>query len=151
MLIMAEHSWFAKYKSDAKADGSARTDDYEALKEEWRKRAVAILCHYVPLAKEKIAVADVSTPLSIEQWLASDGGAAVGLDVTPERFCDPIVRNHLDCRTPIKNLWLTGQDTTLCGVVLAQIAGVITAMRMQGYFASMKILWYSIFKGWGMV
>lgn len=74
-------------------------------------------------------------------------GAAVGLDVTPERFVDPYIRSELDCVTKIPGLFLTGQDTVLCGVTLCQLAGVITAFRMEGLFATMKIVGSSIWKG----
>lgn len=48
-------------------------------------------------------------------------GAAVGIDVTPERFTDPTVLRQLDVVTPINNLYMTGQDTVLCGVTLCQV------------------------------
>jgi len=45
----------------------------------------------------------------------------VGIDVTPERFTDPTVLRQLDVVTPINNLFMTGQDTVLCGVTLCQV------------------------------
>ncbi len=48
-------------------------------------------------------------------------GAAVGIDVTPKRFTDPVVLRQLDVVTPINNLFMTGQDTVLCGVTLCQV------------------------------
>lgn len=69
----------------------------------------------------------------------------MGIDVTPDRFVDEAVRRRLDVVVPeIKGLYLTGQDSLLCGVTLAQLAGVITAFRMEGFFASMKILFSAI-------
>jgi hypothetical protein len=71
----------------------------------------------------------------------------VGADVTPTRFVDPEVRDLLDPVTKIKGLYLTGQDTVLCGVTLCQLAGVITALRMEGFLAGVKILGQSILLG----
>jgi hypothetical protein len=48
-------------------------------------------------------------------------GAAVGIDVTPERFVDPVLREQLDVVTKIPGLYMTGQDTVLCGVTLCQV------------------------------
>ena len=92
-------------------------------------------------------LADLSTPLSIERYLRSENGAAVGIDVTPERFTDPAIRAHLDISSKIPGLFLTGQDTVICGVTLCQLAGVITAFRMTGLWAATKILAASILLG----
>ena len=89
--------------------------------------------------------------MRIEQYLSSKNGAAVGLDVVPDRFCDPEVRNQLDCQSSIKGLWLTSQDTVLCGVTLAQLAGVVCAFRIEGFSASLRILLSSVFQGWGWI
>jgi hypothetical protein len=42
---------------------------------------------------------------------------------------------------------MTGQDVAICGVTLCQLAGVITAFRMEGFFAAVKILGQSILLG----
>lgn len=89
----------------------------------------------------------MSTPLSIEQWLHVKRGGAVGLDVTPKRFCDPAVREMLDPVTKCPGLYLTGQDSGICGVTLCQIAGLATAFRMEGFWAAAKILGQSIWLG----
>jgi phytoene dehydrogenase-like protein len=85
--------------------------------------------------------------LSIEQWLNAKRGGAVGLDVTPDRFCTPVVRRLLDPVTPVPGFYLTGQDTSVCGVTLCQIAGVTTAFRMEGFCAAAQILGQSILLG----
>jgi hypothetical protein len=87
----------------------------------------------------------MSSPLSAEDYLnaykGNDGslilyrvpvrslhvmhslGSAVGIDVTPARFVDPEVRDILDpVVRNIKGLYLTGQDTLICGVTLAQVS-----------------------------
>ena len=74
-------------------------------------------------------------------------GGAVGLDVSPQRFCDPFIRRALDPVTDLPGLYLTGQDTAVVGVTLAQITGVITALRIEGIFAAVKILAQSIILG----
>ncbi len=46
----------------------------------------------------------------------------MGIDVTPNRFIDSDVREALDPVVDcVKGLFLTGQDTLICGVTLAQV------------------------------
>ena len=98
-------------------------------------------------AKEHLAFIDISTPLSIQYYLRATHGAAVGIDCTPARFCDPFIREQLDPISKIPGLALTGQDTAICGVTLCQLAGVITALRLEGFCAAMKILMQSLLLG----
>lgn len=147
MLLMAEYEWFEEYYREGKGKAS-RAEGYETeLKEKWKQKCLEILYKYYPKCRDYIEVADISTPLSIEQWLYADRGGAVGLDVTPERFTNPNIRDHLDCDSGITNLWMTGQDTVVCGVTLCQLAGVITAFRIGGFFPSLKIVAQSMVKG----
>ena len=83
---------------------------------------------------------DGSTPLSIEHYLGAKEGGAVGLDQAPERFADWRIVERLDARTPIKGLWLTGQDTVTCGQPMVQSAGLITAFRVLGLQQSLQYL-----------
>jgi hypothetical protein len=46
----------------------------------------------------------------------------------------------LDVVTPINKLWMTGQDTLICGVVLAQASGIITAFRVMGFANMCKLV-----------
>lgn len=54
----------------------------------------------------------------------------MGIDVTPQRFVDPDVRDRLDCVTDIPGLYLTGQDTVLCGVTLCQVLHIIPQFNL---------------------
>ena len=141
MLLMAEYNWFEKYRGNT---SKTREDGYYKLKEEWKKRCLKIFLKYFPKAEGSIEVCDVSTPLSIEHYLGAYRGAAVGLDVIPERFTSSQARQRLDAVTPIKGLYLTGQDTGIIGVTLAQLSGVTTAFRISGFVSSTWILLQSI-------
>ena len=111
-----------------------RGDDYNTLKTKWEENCLKVMYRLWPAMKDaKLAVCDVSTPLSISHYLWDDEGAACGLAVTPERVLDVDIVTKLNMKTPIKGLWLTGMDTLLCGVPLAQMSGVITGLRMGGF------------------
>jgi phytoene dehydrogenase-like protein len=73
-------------------------------------------------------------------YLGTNEGGSVGLDHTPARFTDWEVMRHLDSRTIIPGLWLTGQDTVTCGQPISQGSGLITAMRMLGFWRSIYYL-----------
>ena len=134
---MAEGAWFARY-----ADLPTRRPgtEYKDLKKEWGERLVALLLRFYPQLQGKIELVDVSTPLSIAHYLGANGGGAVGLDHTPERFTDLRMVERLDARTPIEGLWLTGQDTVTCGQPIVQGAGLITAFRVLGLQQSVRYL-----------
>ena len=142
-LFMAEYAWFESLKD-------RQAPEYAEVKKQWADKAVALLLRYFPLAEGHVDLVDVSTPLSIEEWLGAHRGAAVGIDVTPERFCDPEVRELLDVVTPVKGLYMTGQDVGFLGVTLCQLTGVLTAFRVAGFAASVKIVTASVLRGWGL-
>jgi|GEM_PF-2514379 len=137
MLCMAEHRWFEQY-SDLPT--RKRGAEYKALKREWGDRFVEVLLRFYPQLEGRIELVDVSTPLSIEHYLSADHGGAVGLDQSPQRFTDWRVADLLDARTPIKGLWLTGQDTVTCGQPIVQAAGLISALRILGLVPSLRYL-----------
>lgn len=146
ILCLAETEWFGKVEEPATGTSSVaawrhprRTSDYEELKEKWTERLRSALLTIYPQLEGKIELFDVSTPLTIEHYLPTGSGSAIGLDTSSGkgcRFTDFKVMKLLDMRTPVPGLWLTGQDTLLCGVPLAQAAGLITAMRIAGPFRS---------------
>lgn len=77
--------------------------------------------------RDLIDYVDVSTPLSVEKFQGSPGGAFYGLPATPERIGRPWTRT----RTPIPDLLLTGADTTSPGILGAMIGGVKTAAIVE--------------------
>ncbi len=66
---------------------------------------------------------ELSTPLSTKHFSNYSHGEIYGLEHTPARFRLKWLRPQ----TPIKNLFLTGQDTLTVGVGGALFSGVITA------------------------
>jgi all-trans-retinol 13,14-reductase len=137
LLCMAEYAWFEKY---AGKRNRRRGREYEELKAAWGARLTELLLRFYPQLEGRIGLVDVSTPLSIEHYLGANEGGAVGLDQTPERFTNWDLVRHLDARTAIPGLWLTGQDTVTCGQPIVQGAGLITALRMLGFVKAMRFL-----------
>merc|ERR1711918_306319 len=112
-----------------------RTPEYGQIKEKWVERLKAALLGLYPQLKDRLELFDVSTPLSIEHYIPTVSGTAIGLDTNAGegcRFTDFRVMKLLDMKTPVPSLWLTGQDSLMIGVPLAQAAGLITAFRIAG-------------------
>jgi len=151
ILFMAEYSWFARFRGSGESKGRAVPEEYERVKGVWADKAQSLLLKYFPRCEGHIALCNISTPLSIEQYLGAHQGGAVGIDVTPARFCDAKVREQLDVVTPIEGLYMTGQDVGFLGVTLCQLTGVLSAFRIAGFSSSLKIVLHSTFRGWGWV
>ena len=96
----------------------------------------ALKAHYPKITDNEIVTVNISTPLSIETYIRSEKGSAIGLDVTPKRFVDEEEIRTLDMKVDsVHNMWLCGQDVLMCGQVLASLAGVLCALRVLGPLA----------------
>lgn len=157
ILIAADYAWFEHHmlkETPQEAKGArhapphvtrADQEAYDALKEQWRQRLLAVLHLRFPGTKDHVAFCDISTPLTIENYMRPGRGAAIGLDVTPERFVDGDEIAELDMKHPrVRNLWRAGQDYLMCGQVLAACAGIICALRMLGPLATTRFVFRSI-------
>lgn len=127
------------YKGFKNWDGTRwmkRGEEYDALKEKVSKRLLDVLYKHIPQAKDKIEHYELSTPLTTQHFINYDEGEIYGLDHTPKRF----KQRFLKPRTPIKNLYLTGQDVVTAGVAAALFSGIITTSAMTGKNIIKKVM-----------
>ncbi len=66
MLLMADYEWFESFKGSSATEREA---GYARMKEMWKQRCLDIFLHYFPKAKGRVALCDISTPLTIENYL----------------------------------------------------------------------------------
>eukprot|EP00747_Dinoflagellata_sp_TGD_P181803 gnl/TRDRNA2_/TRDRNA2_35764_c0_seq1.p1 gnl/TRDRNA2_/TRDRNA2_35764_c0~~gnl/TRDRNA2_/TRDRNA2_35764_c0_seq1.p1 ORF type:complete len:700 (-),score=120.75 gnl/TRDRNA2_/TRDRNA2_35764_c0_seq1:218-2317(-) len=138
ILVLAKREWFGDVDAKDMADKvpawrhPKRSADYDKKKKLWLDRLMELLFCCYPQLKGRIDLADVSTPLTIEHYLPSGAGSAIGLDTVGCRFVDFNIMKLLDMKSPVPGLWMTGQDTLLCGVPIAQATGLLTAIRIAG-------------------
>eukprot|EP00578_Thalassiosira_sp_NH16_P029986 CAMPEP_0181080368 /NCGR_PEP_ID=MMETSP1071-20121207/2529_1 /TAXON_ID=35127 /ORGANISM="Thalassiosira sp., Strain NH16" /LENGTH=561 /DNA_ID=CAMNT_0023161839 /DNA_START=80 /DNA_END=1761 /DNA_ORIENTATION=- len=104
-----------------------RSDDYVSLKEKWKEIFMKVLLDQFPELENKIDYVDFGTAVSNDFYLGTHRGAVYGLAHTPKRF----EQHWLRPRTPIKNLFLSGQDVTCCGVTGALIGGYLCAYTIS--------------------
>lgn len=117
---MAPYQRFKKWEDER---WMHRGDNYEAYKEQLSQRMLDVLYRYVPQVQGKIDHYELSTPLSTKHFVNYQHGEIYGIAHTPERFRLKWLRP----KTPIKNLFLTGQDVVTAGIGGALFSGVLTA------------------------
>ncbi len=105
-----------------------RGEAYDALKEKIAVRLLEVLYKHIPQVKGKVDYYELSTPLTTQHFINYDKGEIYGLDHTPKRFR----QRFLKPKTPVKNLYLTGQDIMTAGVGSALFSGVLTATALTG-------------------
>lgn len=154
ILCLAKTEWFGELPKleSGNIDVVAwqtpkRSSKYAELKEQWIDRLKTAFLKIHPQLEGKLEMFDLSTPMSIEHYLPTGSGSAIGLDVsagTGCRFTCLKTMKMLEMRTEIPGLWMTGQDTLLIGVPLAQAAGLMTAMRIAGPRKSAWFIFHSV-------
>jgi len=113
-----------------------RGEAYDQLKEKIAQRLLEQLYKHVTQVKGKVDYYELSTPLTTQHFVNYDKGEIYGLDHTPKRFR----QRFLQPRTPIKNLYLTGQDVVTAGVAAALFSGGITTSAMTGKNIMKKVM-----------
>lgn len=101
-----------------------RGDEYDQYKEEMKNHLLKKLFSVLPHIKDKIAIAELSTPLSTKHFSSYANGEIYGLEHSTARFD----LKQLRASTPYKNLYLTGQDIVCVGVGSALFSGIITSV-----------------------
>lgn len=125
VVCLVPYQWFARWEN---VDASQRGGDYEEFTRGLKERLQSSLEQHVPAVRGKLDVTELLTPLSTRQFMNCRHGESYGVSATPERF-------RLRClapRTPIRNLYLTGQDACLIGVAGATMGAVLTASLALG-------------------
>src|SRR5271166_186232 len=105
-----------------------RGQEYDLLKQQLADRLRQELERQVPSVAGHIEHSELSTPVSTRHFMNYEKGEIYGIAATPARYG----LRKLGARTPIRNLYLTGQDVTSLGVVGALYGGVISASVALG-------------------
>lgn len=120
IITLASYDWYKKWEGSR---WMKRGDEYEAEKEKLSQRMLEKLYEFEPQLRGKIDHYELSTPLTTKHFVNYQYGELYGLDNSPNRFEQKFLRP----KTPIKNLYLTGQDVVSCGVGGALASGLLTA------------------------
>ena len=124
-ITLVPYEAFAKWEETR---WKRRGDEYDELKQRLSARLRTELERQVPSVVGNIACTELSTPVSTRHFMNYRHGEIYGVAPTPARFG---IRG-LGARTPIRGLYLTGQDVSSLGVVGALYGGVISASVALG-------------------
>ena len=89
-----------------------------------------------PGFRDLVEYSELGTPLTFEHFTAAPSGSIYGYPGTPDKYRKP----WLAPGTPIRNLYLTGTDAGLLGIMGALMGGVLTASRLIGPLGFFQIM-----------
>ena len=104
-------SGFEHYEKWKDMPWRKRGEDYEDYKDQLCQRMIKSVYTHCPHLKDKISYYELSTPLSTKTLANYKFGELYGIDHDPQRFN----QKWLKPKTPIKNLYLSGQDILTVG------------------------------------
>ena len=110
------------------SDENSRGEDYEHFKIRKAEILLDSVEHKFPGLRDCIQSYTVATPLSFRDYIGNDDGSLYG--VTKD-YKDPL-RTFLSPKTKIPNLFLTGQNLNLHGILGASMSGLKTCFAILG-------------------
>ncbi len=137
MITFAPWEWFEKWQ-DTK--WHKRGQSYDEFKEFLTHKLLEKLYKHVPTTQGHVDYLELSTPLSTKHFCSYKKGEIYGLDHTPARF----MADFLTPQTPIKNLYMTGQDIVTVGIASSALSGILTVSAMEKTNALGAIMKYQI-------
>ncbi|XP_054616332.1 all-trans-retinol 13,14-reductase [Dunckerocampus dactyliophorus] len=124
LVSFAKYKWFEEWKDDKVTN---RASEYKELKEAFIEAALQVVLQVFPkVTRDKIEYIDAGTPVTNTHYIASPKGELYGVDHGLQRF-SPELNIMMKPQTPLKNLYLTGQDVFMCGFAGALNGAVICA------------------------
>lgn len=105
-----------------------RGSDYEQFKKEIVTELLQILEKYFPNIHQNIVSTHTSSPLSYRDYIGTLDGTMYGFE---KEAAQPL-KTMISPKTKIENLFLTGQNVRLHGVLGVTITGFLTVAEMVG-------------------
>jgi all-trans-retinol 13,14-reductase len=105
-----------------------RGEEYAAFKKEYGERLINFAVKQIPELAEAIDSYYVSTPLTLRDYMGTNDGSLYGY---AKDYRDPI-RTFISPKTKIPNLYLTGQNINLHGVLGVAVSSIRTCGEILG-------------------
>lgn len=119
-IIIVPYEWFSKWENTT---SKTREEEYKQLKEKVAEQLFEKLYHVEPQLKGTIDYFEISSPLSTKKYTNHQKGEIYGVSHTPERFRQEFLKPY----TPVKNLFLTGQDVMIASIAGGFMGGILCA------------------------
>lgn len=113
-----------------------RSIDYKSAKTRITQALLDLIESHYPGFRDLIEYSELGTPLTFEHFTAAPSGSIYGYPGTPDKYRKP----WLGPSTPVRNLYLTGSDVALLGIMGALMGGVLTASRLIGPLGFLQIM-----------
>lgn len=113
-----------------------RPAEYNALKEEKLRGCIKLASTVIPGIEDAIERVYTSTPLTYKDYTATACGSAYGI----RKDCSNLMLTLLTPKTPLENLYLTGQSLNLHGVLGVSMTSFFTCAQIIGMEAAVKDL-----------
>lgn len=136
IITFAPYGEYAQWKD---RPWHKRDEAYKVLKEKAAQLLVSFVNERYPGFAELVDFYEVSTPITTEYMTSHDQGSIYGLACVPERF-DIDASPWCQVHTPVKNLYLTGADSTSLGIAGAMMGGVATCTHIMKPWHLPKLL-----------
>lgn len=107
---------------------NSRGEDYEQFKKQKAEILLDCIEKKFPGFRTYIQAYYVATPLTFRDYIGNDDGALYGIT---KNYKDP-VKTFLSSRTKLPNLYLTGQNLNVHGILGTAISGLITCFDILG-------------------
>ena len=106
-----------------------RGDDYEAFKLEKAEKILEVLDERMPGMRSNIQSFTCATPVTYRDYIGSRDGTLYGII---KDYQEPL-KSFITPRTKVSNLFLTGQNLNLHGVMGVTVSAVVTCSEILGH------------------
>lgn len=105
-----------------------RGEEYEAFKKRYEQKILDILERLFPGFRDKVDAVCCASPLTIRDYYGTKNGAVYGTT----RNCNNMAASHIAIRTKLENLFLTGQNLNLHGILGVPLTAISTCGELVG-------------------
>ncbi|MDR1793062.1 MAG: NAD(P)/FAD-dependent oxidoreductase [Bacteroidales bacterium] len=112
----------------------SRSEQYYRWKEQKAKQCISILRSILPFSDTQIANIYTSSPLTWRDYTGTANGSAYGI----LKDADNLLKTMLPAKTPLCNLFFTGQNLNLHGVLGVSMTSLLTVAQFSDIGKALK-------------
>lgn len=118
--------WASSFKTTLEENN--RGESYENFKTQKAEKLIACFRKNFPAVADSIVEYYTSTPLTYRDYIGNDDGSLYGI----QKNADELYKTYISPLTKIENLFLTGQNINLHGILGVTIGAVLTCTAILG-------------------